>query len=265
MGQMTLYGVFAAEPDPLDEPVPAAAAEDDGAAAKDATDEKDQPDLAAGRFNIAPTSTVPVVLDRRDSSEDGDGEVHRYLRGMRWGLVPSWAKDVKIGAKLFNARADTLAGKPAFRSALAKRRCLLPASGYYEWRKVSTAPGSKPDKQPFYITPADGSVMAFAGLWEFWRSPDGEPLVSATIVTTDAVGELAGIHERMPLVLPASEWDAWLDLDRTAADVAPLLVPPDPELVAQLELRPVSSRVGSVANNDPSLQDPVAVAAGGLF
>ena len=255
---MTLYGVFDAEPDPLDEPKP------DTSEASEPAETAERADLAADRYNIAPTSTVPVVLNRRVPPEDGnpgDGEVHRYLRGMRWGLVPSWAKDVKIGAKLFNARADSVAAKPAFRSALAKRRCLLPASGYYEWRKVGTV-GSRPDKQPFYITPADGSVLAFAGLWEFWRSPEGEPLVSATIITTDAVGELAEIHDRMPLVLPAADWDAWLDLDNAAADVAPLLVPPDPDLVAQLELRPVSTRVGSVVNDDPGLLDPVAVRAG---
>jgi putative SOS response-associated peptidase YedK len=140
---------------------------------------------------------------------------------------------------------------------MQKRRCLVPASGYYEWRTVP-GPDGKPVKHPFYITPADGSVLAFAGLWEFWRSPEGEPLTSVTIITTDAVGDLRGIHDRMPLILPAAEWDAWLNMDKPATAVAPLLESPDPKLIEQLELRPVSSRVGNVRNDDPSLLARVA-------
>jgi putative SOS response-associated peptidase YedK len=169
---------------------------------------------------------------------------------------------------MFNARAESLGEKAAFRTALAKRRCLIPASGYYEWKKLhpeGTAAGHPPTrsgkgrskvvKQPFYMTPADGSVMAFAGLWEYWRPADGEPVVSMTIITTDSVGDLQDIHDRMPLILPASEWAAWLD---PGVDPAPMLAPPSPDLVAGLELRPVSALVGNVANDSPNLVDPVA-------
>jgi putative SOS response-associated peptidase YedK len=257
MGQLSIYGLFAAEPDPLTEAVAVADPALEPGQQPSAEPEEAPADLAASRFNIAPTSTVPVVLERRSKDSD-QSEVHRLVRGMHWGLVPSWAKDIKIGNRMFNARSDTLASKSAFRTPLERRRCLLPASGYFEWRKVP-GPKGKPDKQPFYITPADGSVMAFAGLWEFWRSPDGEPLVSTTIITTDAVGPLTGIHDRMPLILPAADWDAWLSLDNDAAAVAPLLEPPSLELVSQLELRPVSSRVGNVRNDDAALLDPVPV------
>jgi putative SOS response-associated peptidase YedK len=277
MGEMNLYGLFAAEPDPIDaasagkpsaeagpaEAKPAGSVEPaaQGSSAPRVPAETlaekaevdppapDRPDLAAGRYNIAPTTTVPVVLERRIGDDE---RPHRVVRGMRWGLVPSWAKDVKIGNRMFNARSDSVLAKPVFRTPMQKRRCLVPASGYYEWRTVP-GPDGKPLKHPFYITPADGSVLAFAGLWEFWRSPDGEPLTSVTIITTDAVGDLRGIHDRMPLILPATEWDAWLDMDNPATAVAPLLESPDPKLIEQLELRPVSPRVGNVRNDDPSL------------
>ncbi|GAA1997876.1 SOS response-associated peptidase [Nakamurella flavida] len=215
------------------------------------------------RYNIAPTVTIPVVrLRRAAESADGDQEVVREIEPMRWGLVPSWAKDLSVGNRMFNARAESVADKPAFRRALERRRCLVPASGYYEWRKTdvaATAGGRKKVvKQPFYLTPADGSVMAFAGLWEYWKpagSGDDDPgVVSMTILTTEAVGELASIHDRMPLVLPASEWAAWLD---PAVDPRPLLTPPTPELVAALELRPVGPEVGNVANDRPELAERV--------
>lgn len=286
MGQTNLYGLFSAEPDPLERAAgPGAPADTPGVDGPPPgrggpAAEPDQPmlpgvaqtsapavprdrgqlpagerapaDLAAGRYNIAPTSTVPVVLERRGDDDD----IHRYLRGMRWGLVPSWAKELSVGNRMFNARADSVATKPAFRTALHKRRCLLPASGYFEWR-TSTGPDGRPDKQPFYITPEDGSTLAFAGLWEFWRPPSGEPVVSCTILTTDPVGELAAIHDRMPLILPAADWDAWLDPTLDGRAVAALLSPPEAALIAQLELRPVSKRVGNVRNDDPQLLEPV--------
>ncbi|MET0964942.1 MAG: SOS response-associated peptidase, partial [Nakamurella sp.] len=173
------------------------------------------------------------------------------------------AKDVSVGRRMFNARAESLTEKAAFRTALAKRRCLIPASGYYEWKVLGKqAPGSdggsrrrgKVVKQPFYMTPEDGSVLAFAGLWEYWRQGDGDPVVSMTIITTDAVGPMREIHDRMPLVLPASEWAAWLD---PRQDPEPMLTPPSAELVAALERRPIGGLVGNVANDDPSLTDRV--------
>jgi putative SOS response-associated peptidase YedK len=236
------------------------------------------------RYNIGPTVTVPVVRLRVDRGDDGadrseatrPGPV-RELEPMRWGLVPSWAKDVSVGNRMFNARAESLAGKPAFRSALHRRRCLIPASGYYEWQKLPAVDGAAsgagagkgrgsgrsrtPAKQPYYLTPQDGSTMAFAGLWEYWRSPVGEPLVSMTIITTEAVGPLREIHDRMPLILPASEWDAWLDSE---VDPAALLGPPDAALVDGLEIRPVGPAVGNVRNDDPGLveRDPHPAVAG---
>jgi len=248
----TLYGLFDAEPDTR-------AGGLDGLYGGDPV---------RPRYNIAPTITVPVVrLEPRVAAEDAA----RQIEPMRWGLVPSWAKDITVGSRMFNARAESLGEKAAFRTALAKRRCLIPASGYYEWKKLhpeGTAAGHPPTrsgkgrskvvKQPFYMTPADGSVMAFAGLWEYWRPADGEPVVSMTIITTDSVGDLQDIHDRMPLILPASEWAAWLD---PRIDPGDMLAPPAEQLVAALELRPVGAAVGNVANDNPGLIDLVAVEA----
>lgn len=272
MGQMTLYGLFAAEEESEEESVgivPAATAVPPKPGAADT--QSTPVDLAAHRFNIAPTTNVSVVFDRylkpvADIADESMGESQdpaenqvRRVAGMRWGLVPSWAKDPSIGNRMINARAESLAQKPAFRKPLAKRRCLVPASGYFEWRKGAVGIGGvkAAKKQPFYITPADGSTMAFAGLWEFWKSPDGRWLRSMTIVTTEAVGDLVEIHDRMPLILPASEWDAWLDPANDAGALTPLLTPPSSALVAELELRPISDRVGNVANDDPALLDRV--------
>jgi putative SOS response-associated peptidase YedK len=239
----SLYGTFDAEPDP-----------DAGAAAGLYGGDPVRP-----RYNIAPTITVPVV---RVDPRVPPAEARRQIEPMRWGLVPSWAKDMSVGSRMFNARAESLTTKAAFRTALARRRCLIPASGYYEWKKLApemserVASGGSGRtrksvlKQPYYMTPADGSVMAFAGLWEYWRSPNGDPLVSMTIITSDAVGPMRDIHDRMPLILTASEWDAWLD---PHADPEPMLTPPSEGLVAGLELRPIGPRVGTVANNDPEL------------
>jgi putative SOS response-associated peptidase YedK len=226
--------------------------------AVDATDGAARPD-----FNVAPTKQVVAVVQRHPRDADGtpDPDVtERTLRMLRWGLVPSWAKDEKAGARMINARSETAAEKPAFRRALAARRCLLPADGWYEWQRG-------PDhKQPYYTHYTDGSSLALAGIWEYWKpkdDPEGrypEGLVTACVLTTDAVGPLAQVHDRMPLVLPASAWDAWLDPDRRADDesVAALLAPPSPELVSRLELRPVSPRVNSVRNNGPELLAPMA-------
>lgn len=238
----SLYGTFEAEPD-----------EHAGGA----------PGLYGGdpvrpRYNIAPTLTVPVVrLEPRVAPQDAA----RQIEPMRWGLVPSWAKDLSVGNRMFNARVESLGEKAAFRTALAKRRCLIPASGYYEWRVLGdeTVRGRRrPVKQAYYLTPQDGSVMAFAGLWEYWRpagAESGQGVVSMTIITAPAVGGMREIHERMPLVLPASEWAAWLD---PRVDPEPMLGPPPSELVAAIERRPVGPQVGNVANDDPSLIAQVA-------
>jgi putative SOS response-associated peptidase YedK len=193
------------------------------------------------------------VVQRHPRGADGgvdEARTERSVRVLRWGLVPSWAKDPSGGSGLINARAETAADKPSFRAALAARRCLLPADGWYEWRRGSAA------KQPFFITsataPARGGSLAMAGIWEFWRSPaGGEPLVTAAVLTTDAVGPLADIHPRMPLLLAAEDWAAWLDPD--GEPPPSLLRPPSEALVAGLELRPVSARVNNVRNEGPEL------------
>ncbi|MGH3697016.1 MAG: SOS response-associated peptidase [Pseudonocardiaceae bacterium] len=200
-------------------------------------------------YNVAPTKPVLSVVTRhpRDAkgNPDPDSTV-RSIRVMRWGLVPHWAKDPGIGSRMINARAESAAGKPAFRDALAKRRCLLPVDGWYEWQRVGA------QKQPFFITRADGSSLALAGLWSTWRGPDTDaPLVTCTVLTTDAVGPLAEIHDRMPLILPAQAWQSWLDPD--CADAGELLAPPAAELVNALELRPVSTAVNNVRHAGPQL------------
>ena len=216
------------------------------------------------RYNIAPTTDVPVVLTRvpKDSTlatadEPEGARRYRRLEEMRWGLVPSWAKDPSVSNRMFNARAESVPDKSAFKTAFERRRCLVPANGYFEWKKEGS--GRTATKQPFYINPDDGSVMAFAGLWSFWRSPDGEPLRSCAIITTEAVGELVGIHDRMPLILPAADWDYWLDPEASPEDLRKLLEPPAESLIERLELRPVSNRVGNVKNDDAGLLERVSV------
>ncbi|HEU0086723.1 MAG TPA: SOS response-associated peptidase [Pseudonocardiaceae bacterium] len=208
-------------------------------------------------YNVAPTKPVLSVVTRhpRDIEGTPDPErTERTIRVMRWGLVPHWAKDPGIGSRLINARAESAATKPAFRDALARRRCLLPADGWYEWQ-APAAPGT--GKQPFFITPADGSGLALAGLWATWRGPDAAepPLMSCAVLTTAAVGPLVEIHERMPLVLPPDAWADWLDPD--AADPGPLLAAPSPHLVHTLELRPVATAVNNVRHQGPELVERV--------
>ncbi|MFL6130434.1 MAG: SOS response-associated peptidase [Mycobacteriales bacterium] len=205
-------------------------------------------------YNVAPTDPVPVVLTRH---RPGD-RVDRQLRLARWGLVPSWSPDPKRAAKHINARAETITELPAFRSAVRRRRCLVPADGWYEWAPEPDGAG----RQPTYLTRLDGRVLGFAGLYEIW-GPDR--LLTSSIVTTAAIGELVRVHARMPLALPPSAWAAWLDPDRE--DVTELLVP-DADLVAGLELRPVGPAVGSVANDGPGLierVDPDRPAVATLF
>jgi putative SOS response-associated peptidase YedK len=199
-------------------------------------------------YNVAPTKDVYVVRQKKERDAEGalTGDSHRELRTVRWGLVPSWAKDASIGNRLLNARVESLTDKPAFRTAARGRRCLVPADGWFEWAKRMDTPG----KQPYFITPEDGSVLALAGLWEVWGRGE-DRLYTCTVVTSPAVGALAEIHERMPLVLPPDRWAAWLDPARE--DVEELAAPTPPEVVEALELRPVSTLVNNVAHNGPEL------------
>ncbi len=202
----------------------------------------------AADYNVAPTKDVYVVRHKKERDAGGrpTGGGHRELRAVRWGLVPSWAKDLSIGNRMLNARVESLADKPAFRSAARSRRCLVPADGWFEWAKRLDSTG----KQPYFITPEDGSVLAFAGLWEVWGRGD-DRVYTCTVVTAPAVGALTEIHERMPLVLPPDRWAAWLD--PAEEDVETLAVPTPPEVVQALELRPVGTAVNNVANNGPEL------------
>jgi len=196
----------------------------------------------AARYNIAPTQEVPAI--RRGSDDD-----RRHLVLLRWGLIPSWAKEASIGSRMINARAESVAEKPAYRNAFRRRRCLIPADGFYEWQARPSGP-----KQPYLIAPAAGGPFAFAGLWELWTDKaDGETVESFTIVTTEANRRLAAIHHRMPVVLAPADHDAWLDPAAPADALLALLRPaPEETFVAT----PVSTRVNAVRNDDPSLIEP---------
>ena len=214
-------------------------------------------------WNVAPTDDVRIVVERPAKSEagPGKGEITRSLQVARWGLVPSWSKDPSGGARMINARVETLTDKPAFAKPLAVRRCLVPADGYYEWRKLPLPEGApakaKVPKQPYWIH-RDGEPVVFAGLYEFWRDrtkADDDPdrwLVSTTVITTAASAPMAHIHDRMPLALPPTAFDAWLDPAVGAEQAAALLE----DHLEEFALRPVTSLVSSVQNNGPSLLDP---------
>lgn len=180
-------------------------------------------DDSAPDYNVAPSTAVPAVLERPT--------VGRVLESLRWGLVPSWAKDPSVGNRMINARAESLASKSAFKTAYSRRRCLLPADGFYEWKPIAGARR----KQPMYVQRVDGTPIALAGLWERWRPRDtDEPwLVSCVIVTTAANAMMRPIHDRMPVMIAEDRWAEWLDPERDGAQVASLLAPvPDDVLVA---------------------------------
>ena len=183
----------------------------------------------------------------------------RELRVVRWGLVPFWAKDISIGSRLINARAETVATKPAFRRAFARHRCLLPADGFYEWEKSGDAKSAP--KQPYYIRREDGGVLAFAGLYELWRDkdrPDDDPdswLWTATIITTRAEDEVGRIHDRMPMVIEPARWADWLDPTATSAEALHGLMTPAASV--HLTTYPVSTEVNSVRHNGPGLIEPM--------
>ncbi len=224
-------------------------------------------------WNVAPTKEVYAVVERPprrapeppSGSEDVAGpEPQRQLRVLRWGLVPSWAKDPSIGNRMINARMETVAEKPAYRKAFAARRCLLPADGYYEWYPTSERTrGGKPRKQPFFIRPRDGGVLAMAGLYEIWRDPtraEDDPerfRWTCTVLTTRAEDRLGHIHDRMPLMVEPDRWAAWLDpRSSEGQDLLGLLVPASP---GGLEAYPVSTRVSDVRNNGADLVEPLPI------
>ncbi len=262
---------------------------------RDRVDEPLKPD-----YNVAPTKPIYAVMTRQPRAErsepdagsgrrdepakqpghaqpgesDADGRQQgprgpvRELRVVRWGLVPSWAKDISIGYRMINARSETVTEKPAFRNAFARRRCLIPADGYYEWQKPPA--GTKAPKQPYFICRPDHGELAFAGLYELWRDrsvSQEDPaawLWSATIITTTAPDELGEIHDRMPMVIDPGSWTDWLDPASTDPnDMRALLAP---AAASGLVSYPVSLAVNSVRNNGPELieqADPVSPGSGG--
>ena len=218
-------------------------------------------------YNVAPTKQVYAVVQRPADPQDGSGASERQLRSVRWGLVPFWAKDPSIGNKMINARMETVHEKPAYRRPFASRRCLLPADGYFEWYATEQkTKAGKPVKQPFFIHPADGGVLAMAGLYEVWRDKtrdDDDPqrfLWSCTVITTSAEDSVGHIHDRMPLMVERDRWASWLDPSVDDPDtLKQLLVPAAP---GRLEAYPVSTAVNSVRNNGPELLDALAAEPG---
>jgi putative SOS response-associated peptidase YedK len=218
----------------------------------------------AADYNVAPTKEVYAVLERPPRTVEGSEAVDgasRQLRVLRWGLVPSWAKDPSIGNRMINARMETVAEKPAYKRAFAKRRCLLPADGYFEWYPTSEQTTSgKPRKQPFFIRPQDHGTLAMAGLYEIWRDPtrdDDDPerfRWTCTVLTTQAEDSLGHIHDRMPLMVERDRWAQWLDPTASGQDRLDLLVPAAP---GNLEAYPVSPLVSNVRNNGPELVEPL--------
>jgi putative SOS response-associated peptidase YedK len=196
------------------------------------------------RYNVAPTQPIAIV-------RLVEGKRHFAL--VRWGLLPSWVKDPKTFTLLINARGETAAEKPAFRAAMKRRRCLIPADGFYEWKAV----GGR--KQPYFIRAKSGEPFAFAGLWETWTGPNGEELETAAIVTTTANRTLAAIHDRMPVIVPPAAFDLWLDSDTVDPTTASALIAPAPENL--LEAFPVSTQVNRTANDNPKLVEEASVSA----
>jgi putative SOS response-associated peptidase YedK len=202
----------------------------------------EHPNLAP-RYNVAPTQEAPVIRQRRTPA----GE--RTLQNLRWGLVPAWAEDPRIGARLINARSETLLEKPSFRTAFRRRRCLVPADGFYEWQAEGRV------RQPFLITRRDDAVFAFAGLWERWTPPDrAAPLDSFTIITTTANDFLKPLHERMPVILPPDAYARWLDPDAEPEQLVELLKPAANDV---LRCVPVDARVNSPRADDAELLVPI--------
>jgi putative SOS response-associated peptidase YedK len=215
-------------------------------------------------YNVAPTKSVYAGVQRppKDQDEGAAQQQERQRRVLRWGLVPFWAKDPAIGNRLINARMETVDEKPAFRRAFATRRCLLPADGYFEWYATEQrTKAGKPVKQPFFIHPADGGVLAMAGLYEIWRDPtrdeDGPERFrwTCTVLTTTAEDAVGHIHDRMPLLVEPERYAVWLDPTLSEPeDLKRLLVPAAP---GRLEAYPVSTQVNNVRNNGPELLEPL--------
>lgn len=196
-------------------------------------------------YNLAPTQVAPVIRQREGT---------RDASMLRWGLLPSWSKDETLANKLFNARSETAAEKPSFRAAMKSRRCLIPANGFYEWAR--TVDG----KQPYYIHLASGDPLAMAGLWEHWRTAEGETLETFTILTTEANERIRPLHDRMPVILPPETWGLWLNAARTPMQLEPLMAPLPSGMLA---LHPVGKAVGNARVDRADLIEPFGAPAVG--
>lgn len=220
-----------------------------GPALADEFELADVPELAA-RYNIAPSQDVAVILREPSSTT-------RVLRNMRWGLVPHWARDPAVGSRMINARAESAAEKPAYRTPFRQRRCLLPATGFFEWKRIGAG------KQPMLLRRRDGRPFAFAGLWDRWHPKEGEPVESCTILTTEPNDLVVDVHDRMPVILPPEAYEPWLDPDlQEPADLQSLLIPYD---ASEMIVHPVSPWVNATAHDDPDCIEPVDPDIGGLF
>ena len=191
------------------------------------------------RYNVAPTQPIPIV-------RMVDGQRHFAL--VRWGLIPSWVKDPKGFTLLINARGESVNDKPAFRAAMKRRRCLFPADGFYEWKRVGDA------KRPYFARPKSGGPLAFAGLWETWTGPNGEEMETAAIITTTANRTLATVHDRAPVIVPPEAFDFWLDCENVDEKTAAAAIVSAPE--GSMEVYEISSAVNRVANDSPMLIEP---------
>ena len=230
------------------------------AATRDAVKDDRDPD-----YNVAPTKRIYTVLTHKGEEHNGE----RELKLMRWGLVPTWAKDISGGSRLINARAETVAVKPSFRSAFAKRRCLIQADGYYEWMTLPDGPDAKKKtKQPYYIHRKDNGILAFAGIYELWRdkqlaadSPEDNVdswYWSASIITTDATDEIGRIHDRTPMIIKPENWTDWLDPKNNERELLlATMLPATSSPGGGLTSYKVGPAVGAVRNNGPGLIEPL--------
>ncbi|MGO9657472.1 MAG: SOS response-associated peptidase, partial [Acidimicrobiales bacterium] len=209
-------------------------------------DEVEAPELPIS-WNVAPTQPVYAVAKSSGGA--------RRLRALRWGLVPSWAKDPRVGSRLINARAETLAKRPAFRSLVPARRALVPVSGFYEWRRPAL--GGRAGAQPFYFHRADDWPLVLAGLWDLWLDAEGRPLRTCTIITTPANATMAPVHHRMPVVVPADAWEEWLRPEPLRPGRLSELLAPAPDDL--LDAHPVTTAVNKAGNDGPELVLPVPV------
>ncbi len=217
------------------------------AKALDAVNKVQEP--LAPDFNIGPTRMIPAVLEHHLD----DDAFERQVNMLKWGLVPYWAKDPSIGNRTINARVETVATKPAFRSAFAKRRCLVTVSGFYEWQKLEGR------KQPWYIYPPDGGILTLAGIFERWKDAEGNVLTTCAVITTSAQDDVGDLHDRAPMVVPADATEQWLDRTEQESEALQRLLVP--ALPGTFKAHPVDVAVGNVRNNYPELLNPVKIEA----